>query len=117
MNTILNQANELLVAAPAEFCELVRGNDDQFVATMAPIVRMHSAILDMGHVRRIDAAGIAALISVFGAARESSHTFRVCNVTPHVAEILKLVGLDHILVTREEVRARHPEPCVECPAA
>ncbi|HEY2859572.1 MAG TPA: STAS domain-containing protein [Terracidiphilus sp.] len=117
MNTILNQANELLVEAPAGFTELVRGNDHELVAMMAPAVRKHNAVLDMGRVRRIDAAGIAALISVYGCARDAGHTFRVCNVTSHVAEILKLVSLDHILVSREEVRDRLKEACLECPAA
>jgi len=117
MNTILNQANELLVTAPAEFTELVRGNDDQLVGMMAPLVRKHSVLLDMARVRRIDAAGIAALISVYGYARDAAHTFRICNVTPHVTEILKLVSLDHILITRGEARARHKEACLECPAA
>ena len=117
MNTILNQANELVVTAPAEFTELVRGNDDQLVGMMAPLVRKHSAVLDMARVRRIDAAGIAALISVYGYARDAGHTFRICNVTPHVSEILKLVGLDRILVIRDDVRARHSEACLECPAA
>jgi len=82
-----------------------------------PFVREHSTVLDMGRVRRIDAAGIAALIATYGNARTAGNTFRVCNVTPHVAEILRLVGLDNILVTREEVRARHPNCCLEYPAA
>jgi len=117
MNTIMNRPNEIVVPTPAEFIELVRGNDQRLVHLLEPVVREQSTVLDMGRVRRIDAAGIAALISTYGLARNAGNTFRVCNVTPHVGEILKLVGLDHILVTREEVRARHPECCLECPAA
>jgi anti-anti-sigma factor len=117
MNTTMTRTNEIILSTPSEFIELVRGNEDRLVALMAPVVREQGAVLDMAQVRRIDAAGIAALISIYGCARDAGHTFRVCNVTPHVAEILKLVGLDHILVTREEVWARHPEPCLECPAA
>jgi anti-anti-sigma factor len=112
MNTLISRANEIVVPAPAEFVELVRGNDQRLVQLLE-----HSTVLDMGRVRRIDAAGIAALISTYGCARNAGNTFHICNVTPHVAEILKLVGLDHILVTREDVRARHPECCLECPAA
>ncbi|HWG20625.1 MAG TPA: STAS domain-containing protein [Terracidiphilus sp.] len=117
MNTIMSQANEILVTAPAEFTELVRGNEDRLLAMMAPVVRGQSVVLDLSHVRRIDAAGIASLISIYGCARNAGHTFHVCNVTAHVEEILKLVGLDHILVTREEVRAPLTEACLECPAA
>jgi anti-anti-sigma factor len=120
MNTIMSHTSEFLVKTPAGYNELVRGNEDRLMALVMPVVRDRSAVLDLGRVRRIDAAGIAALISIYGAARNAGHTFRVCNVTPHVAEILKLVSLDHILVTQESVQAPPPpamQPCVECPAA
>ena len=120
MNTIMSQTNELLVTAPADFNELVRGNEDRLMALLTPVVRERNAVLDLGSIRRIDAAGIAALISIYGAGRNAGHSFRVCNVTPHVAEILELVGLDHILVSKDAVQAPPPppmQPCVECPAA
>ena len=116
MNTVI-QNSERIVATPAELTELVRGHEGELVARLLPVVREQSAALDMAHVRRIDAAGIAALISVYGSARAAGNTFRVCNVTPHVAEILKLVGLDHILVTPEVVQTTPLERCIECPAA
>src|SRR5581483_6990967 len=102
MNTIIQ--NERIVVTPAELTELVRGHEEELVSWLTPVVREQCAALDMVHVRRIDAAGIAALISIYGSARAAGNSFRVCNVTPHVAEILKLVGLDHILVTREVVQ-------------
>jgi len=83
--------------------ELVRGNDARLVATLAPLVRSEDVALDMNHVHRIDAAGIAALISLYGCARDSGHAFQVCNVSSRVEEILSLVGLDHILVTSTAV--------------
>ena len=79
--------------------ELVRGNDARLVATLAPLVRSEDVALNMNHVHRIDAAGIAALISLYGCAKDSGHAFHVCNVSTRVEEILSLVGLDHILVT------------------
>jgi anti-anti-sigma factor len=119
MNTIMSQNNMLRVAAPADFTELVRGNEDRLMALLTPVVREHNAVLDLGGVRRIDAAGVAALISIYGSARTAGHSFRVCNVTAHVKEILELVGLDHILVAEEAVQVPPPvqQPCVECPAA
>jgi anti-anti-sigma factor len=119
MNTIMSQNNGVLVSAPADFHELVRGNEDRLMALLTPMVRERNAVLDLSEVRRIDAAGIAALISIYGSARIAGHSFRVCNVTPHVAEILELVGLDHILVTQDAVQLPPPamQPCVECPAA
>jgi anti-anti-sigma factor len=119
MNTIMSQNNGVLVSAPADFHELVRGNEDRLMALLTPKVREQNAVLDLSEVRRIDAAGIAALISIYGAARTAGHSFRVCNVTPHVAEILELVGLDHILVTQDAVLAPPPamQPRMEWPAA
>jgi anti-anti-sigma factor len=117
MNTIMSEANQYLVTAPADFTELVRGNEDRLLALMTPVVRMRNTVLDLGRILRIDAAGIAALISIYGAARNAGHTFQVRNVTPHVAEILKLVELDHILVTHEDFPPPIAEACLECPAA
>lgn len=117
MNTMINRNNAFVVAAPADLCELVRGSEKRVVDMMSAVVRERSAVLDLSHVRRIDAAGVAALISIYGAARSAGNAFRVCHVTPHVAEILKLVGLDHILVICEDVQAPLPEAPVECSAA
>jgi anti-anti-sigma factor len=119
MNAMMSYKTELFVTAPAGFNELVRGNDDHLKALLTPVVRERDAVLDLGMIRRIDAAGVAALISIYRTARSEGHGFRVCNVTPHVAEILGLVGLDHILVTQDAIQVPPPamHPCVECPAA
>jgi anti-anti-sigma factor len=91
--------NELKIAAPYGMTELVRGNDHCLVAQMEPLVRRQSVALDLSAVERIDAAGISALISLYGCAHDSGHKFRLYNVTPRVMEILSLVGLDIILLT------------------
>jgi anti-anti-sigma factor len=117
MNTILTRARELHVAAPADFIELVRGNDARFIAQFTPLVHECNVTIDMTAVHRIDAAGIAALISLYGYAREAGNTFHVSNVHPRVEEILQLVGLDHILVTDDAVRPAAPSIRMECPAA
>ncbi len=79
--------------------EIVRGCERRLVDEMAPIVRRQDVSLDMIAVERIDAAGIAALISIYRLAEESGHRFSVLNVAPHVRELLALVGLEHILVS------------------
>ncbi len=48
----------------------------------------------------IDAAGLAALIALYCDARKSGHRFLVANPSPRVSEILRMVGLDEILVSR-----------------
>ena len=67
--------------------------------------------LDLGRVERIDAAGIAALITLYRAACEAGQCFGVTNPTPHVREILELVGLDRFLLfdNGDEGGCREPE--------
>jgi len=100
-----------------ELTELVRGNEQVLLTRYIPLVRRQSVILDLCRVQRIDAAGIAALISLHANAYESGHCFTVVNPTPHVAEILSLVGLDRILLSRNVVRRSHSGDCFERPAA
>jgi anti-anti-sigma factor len=87
--------------------ELVRGTEARFVERLAPVVRRRSLALDLGHVERIDAAGIAALITLYSEACKAGHRFSVKNLTPRVREILALVGLDRVLMTQDaDVPAR-----------
>lgn len=113
MNTHVDEAGELVVLASSPMTELVRGNEQHLVALFTPVVREQSIALDCSKVERIDAAGIAALISLYGHARETGHKFMLCNVSQRVEEILALVGLDHILVTRDVV----PVPLSQAPKA
>ena len=99
----------------------VRAGDNVLASDHAGVafdaLRDQFRVLDMGDVRRIDAAGIAALISIYGSSRNAGNNFRVCNVTPHVEEILKLVGLDHVLVSRDAIRPSQYKECYDYPAA
>lgn len=98
MNTRLNNTNGAMVVAPCGLTELVRGYDRELIEEMTPVVRNQSVALDLKKVDRIDAAGISALISLYGQARDAGHSFAVANPTSHVKEILALVGLDRILL-------------------
>lgn len=100
-----------------ELTELVRGSEQDVLSRLTPLVSRQSLTLDLGRVQRIDAAGIAALISLHASAYESGHCFNVVNPTPRVAEILRLVGLERILLSRNADAGSHSEPCLECPAA
>jgi len=82
----------------AEMTELVRGSEEALLIRLTPLVRHQSVRLDLSAVKRIDAAGIAALIALHAYAHEAGYSFSVVNPTPHVAEILSLVGLERILV-------------------
>jgi anti-anti-sigma factor len=114
MSTTLYDVNETLVVARAEMTELVRGDEQQLIQRVAPLLREKNVALDLHRVDRIDAAGIAALISLYSSARTAGHQFTVCNVSARIEEILALVGLEHILMSHNGSQG---EPCYERPAA
>jgi anti-anti-sigma factor len=111
MNTM-----ETLLIAPGELHELVRGQEHELVDRLTPVVRQQNVTLDLTHVERIDAAGIAALISLYGAAHSAGNDFAVVHACVRVAEILTLVGLDRILISHDAVPCPQ-QPCFAQPAA
>ena len=117
MKTALCQPNEALLVAPADRTELVRGDEQQLVERVAPLLRENNVTLDLNGIDRIDAAGIAALISLYSYARNHGNTFSVMNVSSRVEEMLSLVGLEGVLVSHNAVLASQCEPHFERPAA
>ena len=89
---------------------LVRGAEARLLQQVMPLVRQQSVRLDLGRVERIDAAGIAALITIYRAACAAGRRFGVTNPTPHVREILILVGLDRFLMAENQAQDCCPEP-------
>jgi anti-anti-sigma factor len=87
----------------------VRGQEHEFVARLTPVVLRQSVALDCRHVERIDAAGIAALISLYGSAHAAGNDFVVTHATVRVAEILRLVGLDRILIAQDAEQSQRIE--------
>jgi anti-anti-sigma factor len=80
--------------------ELVRGTETNIVNALLPRVREESIALDLSNVERIDAAGIAALITLYCTAIEAGTEFSVVDPSSHVLELLCIVGLAPILVSR-----------------
>ena len=117
MKSALCQLNEAPVVVSAEMTELVRGDEQQLVQRVAPLLRENNVTLDLNGIDRIDAAGIAALISLYSCARNHGNTFSVINVSPRVEEMLSLVGLEDVLVSHNAVLASQCEPHYERPAA
>jgi anti-anti-sigma factor len=91
--------------------ELVRGNEQQLLQRLQPLVRRQNLTLDLAHVARIDAAGLAALITLYCDACQSGYRFRISNPSPRVREILALVRLDALLQSQnaEEVPCFTPQ--------
>lgn len=117
MNSNTVQPEEMYVIEPAGITELVRGTDQRLIALFAPLVQRQSIALDLGKIERIDAAGIAALITLYSDAIHAGHAFSVCNLSAHVAEILSLVGLAPILISKETAPAHNRPDRRSCAAA
>ena len=92
------------IALP-ELTELVRGNERQFLERLQPLVRRQNVTLDLAHVARIDAAGLAALITLYCDACQAGYRFGISNPSARVREILALVGLDALLVSQNAEEA------------
>lgn len=84
--------------------ELVRGTEAQIVEELLPRVRQESIALDLAGVERIDAAGIASLITLYCTAVESGTEFSVVSPSAHVLELLQVVGLEAILISGAKPR-------------
>jgi anti-anti-sigma factor len=85
--------------ANGEMVELVKGQETALLEQLTPLVRNQSVTLNLSHVERIDAAGIAALITLYCAARKANHEFTVSHATPRVEEILQLVGVKRLFAS------------------
>ena len=90
--------------------QLVKGREQEILEELQPLVESRSVRLDLGSIERIDAAGLAALVSLYCAARKAGHDFVVVNPPRHVARVLNIVGLDRVLVTNDSVDALPPVP-------
>ena len=117
MTATFFEANETLVVSPSEMTELVRGDEQQLIQRVAPLLLEKNVALDLDKIDRIDAAGVAALISLYSTASNSGHTFSVCNVSDRVAEILELVGLAPIFLSHNAIYGSQCEPCYARSAA
>jgi anti-anti-sigma factor len=78
--------------------ELVRGTEDHWMGYLMPRVRQESVALDLSGVERIDAAGIATLITLYCTSVEAGTDFSIVSPSAHVTELLRIVGLESILI-------------------
>ena len=99
-----SDATAIAQEGPIELTELVKGHEQALLDQMGPLVSQQSIALDLTPVERIDAAGIAALVTLYANACQAGHSFTVSNAQPHVARILALVGLDRILMSQDAVQ-------------
>jgi anti-anti-sigma factor len=105
------------VKANAKLSELVLGHERDLVARVAPLVRGQSIALDLAQIERVDAAGIAALVELYALACEAGNDFCILNAAPHVTEVLRVCGLDRILISHNAVHDSYSGRRIERTAA
>ncbi len=88
-SVLLAVKGELDVATTAEFRAAVDGLDD-------PVSPPHIT-LDLSRLDFLDAAGIAALVSLFNDVHDVGGTLRVRSPKPHVRRVLELAGVVDLL--------------------
>jgi anti-anti-sigma regulatory factor len=82
--------------------ELVRGNDQLLLEHYLPLVRKAPISLDFVSVRRVDAAGVSALLTLYTTAHKAGHGFAILNASARVTQTLAMLGLDILLLARAE---------------
>jgi ABC-type transporter Mla MlaB component len=97
--------------------ELVKGRELDALAQIAELARRQSIEINLASVQRIDAAGIAALVTLHSIARDAGHRFTVCHASARVVEVLSLVGLDQMLLSQNAVCNSHSGGQMERTAA
>jgi anti-anti-sigma factor len=105
-NSNIDTTTVVAAAVKGENMELVRGQEEKFLKRMTPVVQRQSVSLDLDSVERIDAAGLAVLITLYCDASKAGHSFRVARPRRHVREILSVVGLDRLLLAGEDEGGR-----------
>jgi anti-anti-sigma factor len=117
MTTPISPQSEPTARVTADLAALIRGEEQPLVARIAPLLQDQNITLDIGSVSRIDAAGIAALLTLYANAHRAGHSFTVTNPSPRVAKILTLVGLEGILSSHIANIKSHCGPISQSPAA
>lgn len=107
---INNEGARIKTTYTCRLTELVRGSEGHLIDELLPIVRRQTVSLDFRSVERIDAAGIAALIALYRTAHDAGHGFCLANVAPRVRELIKLVGLEEVLISHNA-----KSPCGSAP--
>jgi ABC-type transporter Mla MlaB component len=85
------------VVALGGITDLVRGHDQRFIEMFEPLVFNGNISLDLSGVKRIDAAGVAALIHLYCVASNAGHEFKVLRAVRQVREVLGLVGWNRLV--------------------
>jgi anti-anti-sigma factor len=76
---------------------IVYGSEDELISALSKQRSLRVAVLDLGGVRIIDAAGLGSLIAVRKQAKAMGIKFRLMNLHPRVEDLLSLTNLRSVL--------------------
>ena len=108
MNTGIFESAAILkfqMAEPAEMHDLMREASACLLERLGPLVLERNVALDLTGVERMDAAGISTLLALYCRSREAGNRFSLVNVPARVVEILRVVGLDRLLLSHNPVQS------------
>lgn len=81
---------------------------DEAEALLAAVVRLlatsEQITLDLHELRKMDCAGLGAIVAALNVARQSGRTIELCAVPPRIRKMIDLAGLRGVLCSSE-----HPE--------
>jgi anti-anti-sigma factor len=97
--------------------QLLRGGEQLLLASLLPIVARHNVALDLEQVERMDAAGISALVKLYGAAHKAGRSFRVLKPSRNVKGLLHTVRLESFLLSHNVNHGSHSGPLTRPTAA
>ena len=60
-------------------------------------------VLDLKGIEYIDSSGFGALLSILRNAKNNNSTFKICNISPDVMELVKLLQLHNVFEIYDNV--------------
>lgn len=61
--------------------------------------------LDLHNVRKMDCAGLGAIVACMTLARQQGKAFDLCFVPPNISDMIRVTGLHHVLHIAERTNA------------
>ena len=93
--------------------DLIRGASIETMVPMSGLVSSARVVVDLRHVRRVDAYGLGIMLAAATRARAAGSTFELAAVTAIVQELIEICGLAaHLNPGQDDGRCRrYREAC------
>lgn len=71
---------------------------------VASITQQSNIVLDLSNIIYIDSTGFGMLLSMLRHCKHNEATLKLCNISPEVMELIKLLQLQHVFDIKETVQ-------------